>query len=121
MPKVLEAAGVVLLALAAALSIRAMAPPHKAVPDLVRFDPRLDTRLLRLLTADRSPDSWKLKHCAPAGAELRVVVEASGAAEVPVRLVEAFDGLPADAGHRGEGLVPATSGDLCLVGRRLRI
>lgn len=93
----------------------------KAVPDLVRFDPRLDTRLLRLLTADRSPNSWKLKHCGPVGAELRVVVEASGDAKVPVRLVEAFDGLPAEAGQRGEGLVPATSGDLCLVGRRLRI
>ncbi|HEY3445245.1 MAG TPA: M20/M25/M40 family metallo-hydrolase [Myxococcales bacterium] len=93
----------------------------KPVPDLARFSAELDTSLMRLLTGDRSPDLWKAKHCGPAGAELHIVVEAPGSEKVPVRLVEAFDGLPPGVERRAEGLVPANGGDMCFVARRLRI
>ncbi len=38
-----------------------------------------------------------------------------------MRMVEASDGLPPGAEKRADGLVPALSGDVCLVARRLRI
>ncbi|MGC4119039.1 MAG: hypothetical protein QM765_31625 [Myxococcales bacterium] len=93
----------------------------KPVPDLVRFSPELDARLMRLLTGDRSPALWKAKYCGPPGTDLRFVVQAPAGEKVPVRLVESFDGLPPGAGQRGAGLVPTMGGDVSLVARRLRL
>ncbi|HEY3452048.1 MAG TPA: M28 family peptidase [Myxococcales bacterium] len=92
----------------------------KPVPDLVRFSAELDARLMRLVSQDRSPPLWKMKHCGPGGEELRVVVDAPSGERVPVRLVEEFDGLPPLTERRADGLVPAMGGDVTLVARRLR-